>query len=100
MNKDDLENFVPVFTIGYVGEKFICGINPTEEGISAQHVIGACISIIDGYLSLLDESDQNDAENAVFEALHELKDSRHEYLEKIKFDDKGEYDEDDDFEDL
>jgi hypothetical protein len=88
MKKDDLDDFIPVFTIGYVKDRYICGINPIKEGVSASHVLGACISIIDGYLSLLDESDQTEAEDAIFEALNELKETRHEYLEKVNFEDE------------
>lgn len=85
-----MENFKPIFMIGYADEKYICGINPTDDGITSSHVIGGCLAMIDGFLSLLPEEDQNEAEDAIFEAIQDMKDNRHEYLEKVNFDDEEE----------
>jgi len=81
-----MENFIPIFMIGHIDDKFICGIHPTEDGITASHVIGGCLAMIDGFLSLLPEGEQNEAEDAIFESIQEMKENRHEYLEKLKFD--------------
>jgi hypothetical protein len=97
MKNSDFEDFIPVFTIGYLKNKFICGVTPTEDGIDPQQVIGACISIIDSYLSMLPEADQNVIEDAIFEAIAELKENRHEYLEKINIENIDEEDDEDDF---
>jgi hypothetical protein len=93
MNKDQMENFKPIFMIGHVDDKYICGINPTDDGISASHVIGGCLAMIDGFLSLLPEDEQNEAEDFIFDTIQEMKESRHEYLEKVKFDDEDDEDE-------
>lgn len=90
MKEDDLDNFKPIFMIGYAEDKFICGINPTDDGINVSQVVGACIAIIDGFITLLPEEDQNEAEDAIFETIQDLKENRHEYLEKVKFNDKKE----------
>jgi hypothetical protein len=97
MNKEEMENFKPIFMIGHVDDKFICGICPTDgntdpekDGITISHVIGGCLAIIDGFLSLLPEENQNEAEDAIFETIQEMRESRHEYLEKVKFDDEDE----------
>jgi len=89
MKEDDLE-IVPLIEVGAV-----YGDEETEDMVTckflqgemtAPMVVGICLGIIDSFIRKVDEKNQSKMEDAIFEALNDERDNRHEYIDGVDSD--------------
>ena len=82
------EYVTPLLEIGRLDNGDITCIWFGRKGnkVSTRDVVGACIAIIDGFVDMVDESEQTEAEDRIFKLLVDSRDERHDHIERIEID--------------
>jgi len=86
------EYVTPLLEIGTLDSGDITCIWFGKKGrkVSTRDVVGACIAIIDGFVDMVPENEQTEAEDRIFKLLVDSRDERHDHIERIPLDRRDE----------